>query len=75
MKQTLWTIERQVRLAVGILVLASLSLATLVSLNWLFLTAFVGVGLLFAGFTDVCPMVHVIVRLPWNRHPSNEGLR
>lgn len=75
MKHPVWTLERQVRLAVGILVLTSLALATQVSLSWLYMTAFVGVGLLFAGFTDVCPMVHVIVRLPWNRRPSSEGLR
>ena len=74
MKQTVWTLERQVRLAVGIVVLASLVLATQISLGRLYMTAFVGVGLLFAGFADVCPMVHLIVRMPWNRRLSSERM-
>jgi hypothetical protein len=67
MKQNVWTIERQVRLTVGMLVLTSLALAYFVNLAWLFMTTFIGFGLVFAGFTDVCPMVFVIARCPWNR--------
>lgn len=69
MSKSGWTIERQVRLTVGLLVLTSLGLAFFVNLAWLFMTTFVGFGLVFAGFTDVCPMVFVIARCPWNnRH-------
>lgn len=70
MKHSSWNIERQVRLTVGILVLTSLALAHFVSLYWLFMTTFIGFGLVFAGFTDVCPMVFVIAKCPWNRSKS-----
>lgn len=49
------TVERAVRLLAGIMVLASLALAHWVSLQWLWLTAFVGLNLLQSGLTNWCP--------------------
>jgi hypothetical protein len=31
------------------------------------LSAFVGVGLIFAAVTDTCGMAMILARMPWNR--------
>jgi rhodanese-related sulfurtransferase len=62
-----WSLERQVRLAAGILVLAGSVLAALVTPYCLILTGFGGAGLTLAGLTDICPMAMLLSRLPWNR--------
>jgi hypothetical protein len=59
--------ERQVRTAAGSLILISLALARSVSHTFLFATAFVGVGLVFAGVSNTCLMASILGRLPWNR--------
>ncbi len=64
--KTRWSLERQVRLAAGLLVLAGLALALAVNRNWLFLSAFVGLGLTFAGLTDICPMAEILGKMLWN---------
>ncbi|MER7213449.1 rhodanese-like domain-containing protein [Streptosporangium sp. NPDC000239] len=61
-----WSLERQVRLVAGLLVLGSVTL----SLWWapaLFVTAFVGAGLGYAGASDNCMMGMLLARLPYNR--------
>lgn len=65
--KTRWSLERQVRLAAGFLVLLGAALALTVSAQWVFLCAFVGLGLAFAGLTDICPMAELLIRLPWNK--------
>jgi hypothetical protein len=61
------SIESVVRVFAGAVVLVSLTLATLVSLNWLWLTAFVGANLFQSGFTGVCPLASILKRTPWFR--------
>ena len=61
------TIERVVHIFAGSVILASLALAVTVSVNWLWLTAFVGANLLQSGFTRVCPLEHILKRTPWFR--------
>lgn len=58
-----WTIERGLRLAAGIVVMLSVTLAVFVSPYWLLLTAFAGLNLLQSAFTDWCPMVWFLERL------------
>jgi len=65
-----WTLERQVRLIAGILVLAGTLLAVLVNLKWIYLAMFVGAGLSFAGLTNVCGMAMVLAKMPWNSSPK-----
>lgn len=67
--RTRWSLERQVRLGAGLIVLTALALAFFASQYWLSLAAFVGVGLTFAGLTDVCPMAELLQRMPWNKAP------
>src|SRR5579863_2554056 len=62
-----WTLERQVRLTAGIIVLASTALAVTVNPAWLYLAMFVGAGLTFAGITNICGMATLLARMPWNR--------
>lgn len=61
------TIARQVQVTVGLLIIATVALAVLVSPWWLAATAFFGCGLLFAGLTDKCPLAALIALMPWNR--------
>jgi rhodanese-related sulfurtransferase len=61
-----WSLERQVRLVAGGIVLASI----LVSV-WLpaarYLAGFIGAGLTFAALTDTCAMGMMLSKLPYNR--------
>jgi rhodanese-related sulfurtransferase len=61
------SLERQVRIAAGSLVLLGIVLSWLVHPAFLALSAFVGAGLVFAGITDTCGMVFLLARMPWNR--------
>ena len=70
-----WSLERQVRLGAGLLVVLGVALSLLVNLRWIYLAGFIGLGLTFAGLTDICPMGLMLARLPWNRrtHCSKTG--
>jgi hypothetical protein len=48
-------VDKAVLTFAGVMVLASLVLAQLVSPWWLLLTAFVGLNMLQAGITGICP--------------------
>ena len=62
-----WSLERQVRLGAGLLALTGAVLALTVNADWIFLSGFIGLGLTFAGLTDLCPMAIVLGKMPWNR--------
>lgn len=61
------SIERQVRIGAGLLVLTGTSLGWFVNPGFFILAAFVGAGLVFAGITDICGMAIVLSKAPWNR--------
>lgn len=63
------SLERQVRIAAGALVLTGL-LLDLVLPGARFLSYFVGAGLVFAGITNTCAMGLLLAKLPWNRRPG-----
>ncbi len=65
--KTRWSLERQVRLGAGLLVLTGAILALTVNPRWLFLCGFVGLGLTFAGLTDICAMGIILEKMPWNK--------
>jgi len=61
------SLERQVRIAAGALVLAGVVLGALAAPVFYALAAFVGAGLVYSGVTDSCGMAYVLARAPWNR--------
>lgn len=61
------SLERQVRIAAGSLVLSGTLLGYTVSPAFYGLAAFVGAGLTFAGLTDTCAMGMALARMPWNK--------
>lgn len=61
------SLERQVRIAAGSLVVLGVGLGVFVHAAWLGLAAFVGAGLVFAGVTDTCGMGMLLARMPWNQ--------
>lgn len=61
------SLERQVRIAAGSLVLIGVGVGVLVTPYALGLAAFVGAGLVFAGITDSCCMGMILARMPWNQ--------
>ena len=67
------SLERQVRIAAGSLVLIGLGLGTLSHEGWLGLAGIVGAGLVFAGVTDTCGMGMMLARMPWNKCDSKSG--
>lgn len=61
------SLERQVRIAAGLLAALGAALGWLVHPAWAALSAFVGVGLMYSGITDTCGMGLLLARMPWNR--------
>ena len=61
------SLERQVRIAAGSLVVLGTGLGAFVHPGFLALPAFVGAGLVFAGIMDTCGMGMLLARMPWNR--------
>lgn len=57
------SIDRIVLAFAGIVVLGSLVLAQYHSVNWLFLTGFVGLNMLQASFTRFCPLAVILKKL------------
>ena len=61
------SLERQVRIAAGLLVLSGVLLSQFVNPAFIWLSGFIGAGLIFAGTTDWCGMGMLIARMPWNQ--------
>lgn len=67
------SLERQVRMAAGLLVLSGVLFGALVHPLGYALAAFIGAGLVFAGATDTCGMGLLLARMPWNRSPTADS--
>lgn len=66
------SLERQVRIAAGFLVLTGALLGMFVNPWFSGLSAFVGAGLMFAGITDTCGMAMLLAKMPWNQVSDNK---
>ena len=64
------SLERQVRIAAGTLVLSGVLLGWRVHPAFYGIPAFVGSGLIFAGITDWCGMGLLLARAPWNKRSA-----
>jgi rhodanese-related sulfurtransferase len=65
------SLERQVRIAAGLLVIIGVLLGYGFSQNFILLSGFVGAGLVFAGITDTCGMAMLLAKMPWNQCSSS----
>lgn len=65
------SLERQVRIAAGSLVLVSVILGAWLHPGYYGIAAFVGAGLTFAGITDWCGMGMLLAKAPWNQRVGN----
>ena len=61
------SLDRQVRIAAGALVVVGTALGMFVHAYFLGVPAFVGVGLVVAGVTNTCGMAMLLTKMPWNR--------
>jgi hypothetical protein len=61
------SVERQVRIAAGAMVLTGVLLGAFFHPGFYGLSGFIGAGLVFAGITDWCGMGLLLARAPWNR--------
>jgi hypothetical protein len=64
------TIERSILLVVGIVVLGSVLLAVYHTSNWLWLTGLMGLHLVQASFTGMCPVVMALKRMGLPSRPA-----
>jgi len=67
------SLERQVRIGAGALVLTGVLLGALIHPAFLAISGFVGAGLIFAGVTNWCGMGILLSKMPWNRSRAAEG--
>ncbi len=67
------SIERQVRIVAGTMILVFGVLAMTVNPYFAGVSAFMGAGLAFAGFTDTCGMGMMLARMPWNQVTADES--
>ena len=61
------SLERQVRIAAGAIVLTGVLLAYFVHPAFIWLYGFGGAGLTFSGITDWCGMGILLAHMPWNQ--------
>ena len=61
------SLERQVRIAAGVMILTGVGIGHFVHPVGYGLSAFVGAGLIFAGITDTCGLGMLVAKMPWNR--------
>lgn len=62
------TLNRQIQIVTGSLVLLGVILGIFVSKIFLLLSAFIGTGLLFAGLTGFCGLGLLLAKMPWNKN-------
>jgi hypothetical protein len=65
-----WSMERQVRVTAGSLVLTFFGLGMFTSKKFFVGAALVGAGLVYAGVSNTCMMASVLAKFPWNRSPA-----
>jgi rhodanese-related sulfurtransferase len=61
------SMERQVRIAAGTMVIIGVAFGAAVAPAWYALSGFIGAGLVFAGVTDTCGMGMALAKMPWNQ--------
>lgn len=62
-----WSIERQVRLIAGTLLLITSFLALAVNPAWIYVPMLIGFSLFVAGSTGFCTVARILQHMPWNK--------
>ena len=60
-------LDRQVQLTIGIMLLIGTLLTANLSSLFIIISAFIGVGLTYAGLTGHCGLAMIIAKMPWNQ--------
>jgi len=60
-------IIRQVLITAGSFILIFTLLAVFINLNFIYLTFFMSLGLIFAGITGFCGLAILLEKMPWNK--------
>ena len=60
-------LDRQVQLAISLMILVGMMLGHFVSYTWFVLPLIAGLGLLNAGLTGWCGLAKIMAKTPWNR--------
>lgn len=68
-------VERALRLLAGIMILLSVVLSLSHSIQWLWLSGFVGANLLQSAFTNWCPAAWIFQKAGLNRCEQVSGSR
>jgi rhodanese-related sulfurtransferase len=63
-------LDRQVQITIGSVVLIASLLSYFYNPNVIFVSAFFGAGLLFAGLSGFCGLARVVAIMPWNQRTS-----
>jgi len=66
-KSSAMSLDRQVQLTIGLLVLLSSMTSYYLSPVFIFISAFLGICLIFAGVTGTCGLVVLLAKMPWNQ--------
>ncbi|MFT5052803.1 MAG: rhodanese-related sulfurtransferase [Chlamydiales bacterium] len=64
------SLERQVRIAAGALVVIGVALGFMLDRGFFGLSGIVGAGLVIAGMTDTCAMGMFLAKMPWNNNAA-----
>lgn len=60
-------LDRQIQISIGLFVLVGAILTLVFNVNFAFLCAFFGAGLIFAGLTGTCYFGVLLSKMPWNK--------
>ena len=58
---------RQAFVAASLMIVLGYVLAHYVDERFIYLPLLVAGGLMFSGVVGVCPMVHIVQKMPWNK--------
>jgi rhodanese-related sulfurtransferase len=66
-EKKMFPLMQQVQIAIGLGVLLGVILSKVVHPDFIYLSAFFGAGLLFAGLSGWCGLAILLSKMPWNR--------
>jgi len=65
--RNVWPIDRQMRFFAGFMVLTGVLLAWLVNPAFIWISGFIGCGLMISAAFDWCPVTKCLCAMPWNK--------